>query len=375
MAEASGRADELAALWTWFADSFLPEYSPLYRSIATFVAGDREVLDLVLEAPPQAHLPLVLLGAVHYLVLGNLDHPLADLYEGRRQAGQDSQSDSAGRADSASQADPAGQVDPGPLFHDLCLSHRDELLEIMAERRVQTNEVARSALIAPAITKVSGTFDGPLHLVDVGASSGLNLLCDRYLLDYGSSGRCGPADAPVRIACAVRGGRLPVADRLEPFASRVGIDLDPPDLTDPDDVRWLLACVWPGTGRLERARAAIALAQKDPPKVLRGDATDLLPAVLDGLTSGGVVCVLTTWSFSYLLVEQRQRFVELLTDRGRERPVVWIAGDASGVADLGPGEKVGAEGDVLTAATFDGSTAFELLAQVHPHGQWIDWRA
>ena len=353
MTEVGEHTGELAQLWAWFADSFLPEYSPLYRAIAEHVAGDREVLGLVREAPPEAHLPLVLLAAVHYMVLGGVDHPLADVY--------------AGRSDAA----------PGPLFHDLCLSRRGDLLALMATRRVQTNEVARSALIGPPLTLVARSHGQPLHVVDVGTSAGLNLCCDRYLLDYGEMGRSGPPDSPVRISCAVRGGAPPIAEHLGPFASRIGIDLDPPDLEDPDDMRWLLACLWPDTGRLERARAAMVVARQEPPTVLRGDALDLLPEVFDGVAPEGVVCVLTTWSYAYLFTEQRQRFVELLAREGRRRPVVWLAGDSPGVVDLVEVASSGpADGEVLSAVTFDGrSTDARVLARVHPHGLWMDWLA
>ena len=62
-----------------------------------------------------------------------------------------------------------------------------------------------------------------------GASAGLNLFCDRYRLDYGTAGATGPADAPVRIECAVLGGAPPIArdaardrgaDRTRPRSGR-----------------------------------------------------------------------------------------------------------------------------------------------------------
>lgn len=357
MAEVTEQSDELAALWTWFAGNLLPEYSPLYTRIAGAVAQDRAVLDLVREAPPEAHLPLVLLAAVHYLVLGGVDHPLAAVYGGR------------------------SRQDPAPLFHDLCVQHRREILELMARRRVQTNEVARSALLGPALTWVSRAFGRPLHLVDVGASAGLNLCCDRYLLDYGDHGRTGPSDADVHIACAVRGGDPPIAPRLGPISERVGIDLDPVDLDDADDVRWLLACVWPDTGRLERARGAIEVARRQRPRVVGGDAVETLPRVLEALPPQAVVCVVTTWVLAYLSPDQRARFFDVLTEWGTRRPVVWICGESSGVVEglrhlESCRPRGSAEGEVLSAVTFDGGSADpELLARVHPHGFWLDWRA
>ena len=151
---------------------------------------------------------------------------------------------------------------------------------------MQTNEVGRSALIGPALTWAASRLPLPFRLVDVGSSAGLNMLCDRYLLDYGEHGTTGDPAAAVRVECTVLGGRPPIAPRLPEIGSRVGIDLDPPDLRDPDDSRWLLACVWPGTNRTERTERAIATAAADPPEVLQGDAADLLPGVIRSRRKG-----------------------------------------------------------------------------------------
>jgi hypothetical protein len=90
----------------------------------------------------------------------------------------------------------------------------------------------------------------------------------------------------------------------------------------------------------------------------------------------GVRCVVTTWSFAYLQVGERAAFVEILARAGRERPLVWLACDGRGVVDLvDPGDEE-PSGDVLSAVIFDADGAHpELLASVHSHGRWIDWRA
>ena len=245
--------DTLADLWDWFADRQFRGYSPLYERIARAVAASTEVLRLQQEAPPEAHLPPVLLGAVHFLLLDGLDHPLGDVYAGRSSA------------------------DPGPLFVGLCRQHGDELSALLQVRRVQTNDCGRSALLGPGLTWLRGRVPGPMALVDVGASAGLNLIADRYRLDYGPLGATGPPDSPVQIHCDVAGGHPPIASRLPEFVSRQGLDRSPIDLADPDDARWLLACVWPDTGRLERTAASIRLAQESLPTVHRGDAVEDLP--------------------------------------------------------------------------------------------------
>jgi len=343
--------DDLAALWRWFAEEQFRGYSPIYERIGFAVADDREVLELLREAPPEAHLPMMPLAAARYLLLGGLDHPLGDVYAGRSDA------------------------DPGPLFLDLCRRHRAPLLDVMATRRVQTNDCGRSALLGPALTWTARQITGPYCLVDVGASAGINLLCDRYLLDYGTHGTSGPPDSPVHVECDVVGGEPPIADRLPPIERRIGIDVSPVDLTDPADARWLLACVWPDTGRAERVEASIRVAQQDPPTLIPGRANEVLPGVLGDLPVGTTPIVVTTWAFAYFSLDERAAFVELLRAES-DRPLAWVSAENAGVVEaLGRAEPASAR-DVLGVVVFDrGTVAAHPLAYVHGHGNWIDWLA
>lgn len=343
--------DDLATLWRWFGEEQFRGYSPLYERIAASVAGDREVLALLRSAPPASHLPGVALAAARYLLLDGLDHPLGEVYAGRSTA------------------------DPGPLFLDLCRSQRSALLALLETRRVQTNDCGRCALIGPAITWVTERLPGPYAHVDVGASAGLNLLGDRYRLDYGTHGATGPADSTVQITCEVSRGDPPIRDRLPALASRVGIDRSPIDLADPADARWLLACVWPDTGRAERVEASIRLARQDPPTVLAGLANELLPGVLADLPTGTTAIVTTTWAFGYFSEEERAAFVDLLRVESARRPIAWVSAEGAGtVTALGTGRLD--EGEVLGALVFDGADiTTHRLARVHEHGNWIDWRA
>src|SRR5262249_28346043 len=195
-------------------------YSPLYDRICRAAARDEDVLDLVRAAPQEAHIPNVLLAAVHFLLLNGLDHPLGAVYAGTSDA------------------------DPWPLFREICFDHRDEIAALMETRRTNTNECGRSAVIGPALTWVATNVGAPLALCDVGRGGGLTLGCDRYRLDYGAAGATGPPDASVRIECEVAGGRPPIAPALPQIAARVGLDRSPVDLSVADDAQWLLACTW-----------------------------------------------------------------------------------------------------------------------------------
>jgi hypothetical protein len=348
---------DLAAIWLYIADSSCRGYSPLYDRICRSVADSDEVLALVSQAPPRGHNPLVLLAAVHYLLLGGLDHPLAAVYAATSDA------------------------DPGPLFVDLCLQHRDALLELLATQQVNTNEVGRSAVIGPALTAVASRLPTPLGLLDVGCSAGLNLLCDRYRLDYGPAGATGPADAPVEIRCEIVSGSPPIAPILPTITARIGLDRAPPDVHDPQQSRWQLACVWPDTGRLTRTTLALDEARRTPLTLVRGGAVEVVGELIAGLPRDATAVVTTTWVVAYFSSEQRTAFRDALAAASESRPVAWISAESHAVVDLIPSDGVpsdenGVEWSALGLVTFrDGAADPELLGYVHPHGSGLDWRA
>ena len=67
---------------------------------------------------------------------------------------------------------------------------------------------------------------------------------------------------------------------LEPrVRDRVGVDLDPVDVTTDEGALRLRSFVWPGQeGRLERLERAIEAVRREPPELVRGDVVDVLPA-------------------------------------------------------------------------------------------------
>jgi hypothetical protein len=353
-AAAAGEPEErLSQTWRDFGATECGAYSPLYAAICRSVADDPGLLALAAAAPPAGQQPNVLLAAVHYLVLSGLAHPLAEIYAGR--------------------ADPG----PGPaLFRDVCLAHRSTVSRILATRHTQTNEPGRAALLAAGLAAAADQLGEPVGLLDAGCSAGLNLLIDRYRLDYGPAGHLGPAGSPVVIGCALRGGPAPA--RLPVIAARLGLDRAPVDVTQAEDARWLLACVWPDTGRLARTAAAIDLARRHPPPVRPGDMVTDLDAALGTFDPGLPVVVVTTSACWYLSVPQRHAFLAVLARRARRQRLAWLSVDTPGVVDLGPVPPVpagtGAATSVMGLVTFEsGSPAGRALAWCHAHGAWLDW--
>jgi hypothetical protein len=181
-------------------------------------------------------------------------------------------------------------------------------------------------------------------------------------------------------------GAPPISARLPDLVARVGIDRSPIDLADPVDARWLLACVWPDTGRLERTAASIRLAQADRPPVIAGDASATLPGVLSDLPEGATAVVVTTAAFAYLGIEERRRFVAVLETESHHRRIAWLSAENHGVVELlATGDPPGhadaghadadADADVFGVVDFEsGTSRAQLLGLAHMHGTWIDWR-
>ena len=298
----------------------------------------------------------MLLAAVQFLVLGGSDHPLAGAY----------------RSPSVDDPDQLRR-----LLTSFCSQHREELSSILASRRIQTNEVGRAPGLALGLMCAANLIGEPLSLIDAGASAGLNLLMDEYQLRYGPDIHLGPASAEVRIDCAVEPRHLPIPSALPRLRNRAGLDRNPIDLSDSDNARWLEACIWPGTGRQERAAAAMRLIAGRDQMVRRGDMVADLPALIEVMRPGPVA-VVTSWSFSYLSEEERRGFEGVLAQAGRAGPVAWVCCDTAGVTQLFQPDQPPPDGgdipSVLGLAVFDGGgVRSHCLGYMHSHGQWVHW--
>jgi len=361
------RLDRLADVYRVLADSEFRGYCPIYERLATSLADDPTPLGPFVASIERVGLfPVLLFACVHDLVL-TADHPstrdadpvaeLAEIYAG-------------------------SGADPWPTFRRVLTEHIDELTTLLQARSVQTNEVGRTTALLPALTAVACNVGQPLALVELGPSAGLNLFLDRYAVDYGNGRSCGPQDSPVRLACEVRGElEPPLGDRPPLISSRQGIDLNPLDITDDSDRRWLDACLWPGLDyRRAQMHSAIEITRHDPPILHRGSATELLPEVLAGVDPEAVPCVVSTWVLGYLTPEQRHCVLSIVDDVGSQRAIALVTGEYPGVADWLPAPALPAPTDGERGASLvgirrwtDGTCSTASVAWMQAHGRWLGW--
>lgn len=237
---------------------------------------------------------------------------------------------------------------------------RRQLWESLARRSLQTNDPTRAiAWILPAALAAAAEPDRPLALFEIGCSGGLNLVADRLSPEW------------------VRGdGAALTLEPLPAIERRVGYDLRPIDLLDPDDARWLRASIWPGQReRGERLEAAIdafrALAQEGAaPTIERRSAAEIPPRlpVLD--RTGPRAIAFQSIVRDYLPEAERRRYEEGMRSwlfACAPAAAIWIELEVTDeVRDGGPPVE-------LVAHTSGGDRiSSRLLAHTEPHPAVID---
>lgn len=291
--------------------------------------------------PAGASLPLRLAGGLHALVLSGRAPDLAAVY-------------------------------PPKTVHDdkmrstvlAALNTYEDYLLDWVESAPQTNEVRRSAALMAAAAVVKTHFDLPFWLSELGASGGLNMMWDHFELCLAGM-RMGPLDPVLTLAPDWEGPLPPLA--LPRIAARAGVDLNPLDPRNPDDLLRMTAFLWPDQPeRLALTRAAAAVM--DAP-ISRSDAIDWLEERLAQAPSGHVHLIQHTVAWQYFPPQAQLRGCRLIEEAGAtatsDNPLAWLALETDG-------DTKGAVGAALTLRLWPGDITLN-LGRADFHGRWIRW--
>ncbi|MCY3568600.1 MAG: DUF2332 domain-containing protein [Chloroflexi bacterium] len=332
--------------------------SPLYAELSYGISLDHDLLELAAQKRKRQPAPNMLFAAVQYLLLSgaeHAEHPLASHYPIVSGAER--------------------PMEPAfPAFRDFCLSYRDDLLELIRTRRTQTNVVRRCTCLLPAFSMVQRESALPLALIDVGASAGLNLNVDRYRYRYLRGGQeeavWGRAEAKVSLEAELRGeGRMPQLAEDLAIEFRGGIDLNPIDLRNEDELRWLRALIWPEhVERHQRLIAAATELARSPVDLRRGDAVELLPRMIADTPPETALTVYSTVALYQIPSAGRERIFRTLQETSNERPV-WLVTLELRMEDI---DEVQMPSLSITRYA-NGAAERQLLARSSPHGWWIEW--
>ncbi len=373
--EDSGRRVGLVARFeaqARFCTASSPLYHQLFAIFGRRLAADDAFAGWLLAA--SAHrasfdVPLLLLAALHQAVLGHsaATRELAAWYP------------SAGGKKEASE----------PGFSQVLTQSvdalRPELATFIASRPVQTNEAARGLCwLLPACY----TGWPAAHLVELGASAGLNLIAEQR--SYALADTAGPAAArylfgrgrEAAFAAQGEGVFAPPESTAGPqILSRTGCDLAPIQLSSAAERRYLAAFVWADQlGRMRTLNQAIDTllhvnGADTPVSLLACRLPQELPDFLQALPRLAAPCILFN---SYLNVYLPDKGESMQAHIARwaltqEQPVLWLQWEhLRANASSGKPPAFGWLG--WTAQLWHhGQRQNWHLAWVHPHGGRIAW--
>ncbi len=235
----------------------------------------------------------------------------------------------------------------------------------------QTNETGRATGLAAGFMWLGSLSPQPFHMLELGASAGLNLNWDQFRYahpPWGRTGGSGPL-APAVVEGAAPDW-LPIA-----IASRAACDQNPLDPASEEDRLRLRAYVWADqAGRLDRLTAALDLAAASPHRVQKADAARWIRQQLQPGLQAGTTVVYHSVFFQYPPQEVRSAIAEAIETAGAkatgDRRLAWVRFEPETVLG-GPRDSLRY---VLNVVGWDGSGRTEAtLAEVDPHGRTMTW--
>ncbi|MBV5319114.1 MAG: DUF2332 domain-containing protein [Desulfobulbaceae bacterium] len=357
-----------------FAAGYSPLYSRLFGLLADWLAaepGRDRLVDWLLQAGAARSsfdVPLLLLAGLHRDILNEV-------------------AEVAGLAEYYPTVGGTQATDDPNLAADLraaMLARQTSLAAFIGSASVQTNETGRGLCwLLPVL------YPGwkSIHLVDLGASAGLNLVAEQrhYQLISTEAGRgllvLGSGEAPQFVVASQGDVPLPPERHLLPtIASRIGCDFAPFPLTTDVDEQTLAAFVWGDqVERLARLRQGIIALHRTqtteaPVQLYPAHLPDALPRFLEEQLTVGNEAPLVFYN-TYLTTYLQDKGASLRPQLAawalkQSQPVLWLQWEPSW-----QGMKPPNFGWLAWTADLwlDGRHRQWHLAWAQPHGTHIQW--
>ncbi len=349
-----------------FAEGYAPLTARLFAQVATWLeapAAGEDPLVTWLVAATEGRQPFavtnLLLAGLHRDVLAGVP-AVADLARFYPTAGGE-----------------PGRPNLEPALREAILARRESLATFLQTATVQTNETGRGLVW---LLPLSLTDWPAAHLVDLGASAGLNLLADQrhYRLEGTDGTICElGAGSPGQFVSRVTGPLESWCRQIRSvprLLTRLGGDLRPFRLAGPDDELTLMGFVWTDhVARLNRLREALAVRRtftgpcRLEPLTLPADLGAFLERHLPA--DGAPVVIYNTVVTAYLpergtgLAREVARWA-----KGSGRIVLWLQWEPLRVGSRPARDDYAWTADIWSAA---GQRRHQ-LGWVHPHGGPIE---
>ncbi len=301
---------------------FCAEYgSPFTGELILRMAGDIEaggpVAALVAGWPsnPRADaLSLRLAGALHAAVLTGRDAALAAAYPAQA---------------------PNWDMDQTWLLARAFLEREHSWVRDFIRSPPQTNESRRAIALLAGFLGFAKDWSGPIDMLELGASAGLNLNWDRFSYRAGSWSWGGESD--VLIDTDWHGPAPPTQARPN-IRNRAACDLNPLDIRDEASRLTLKSYIWPDQAdRLVRFDGAVTLALKHGVNVERASADEWLAHQLAQRADDAAIIVYHSVFLQYPPRDVRNSIIAAIAEAGAraspQAPLAWVRLEPEAVTD------------------------------------------
>lgn len=259
-------------------------------------------------------LSLRLTGALHFAALSGRDAQLAALY-------------------------PPGNTDwrmddVWPVARAFLERHQGWVADFI-KSAPQTNETRRSIAILAAFQAFAQTYDGPIDMLELGASAGLNTNWNHFHYKT-ATWEWGDSTSAVQVDTDWNGAPPPLGALN--IRSVAACDLNPLDITDAAQRLQLRSYVWPDQPeRLARFDGAVSLALAARRKVERADAAEWLQRKLPARARDTATVIYHSIFLQYPPRETRDAIAEAIRSAGEaatvDAPVAWIRVEPEALTD------------------------------------------
>ena len=333
--------------------------SPFTAELCETMADDFEAGGIIADLtggwithPVQDALALRLAGALHAIALTEPEGRLAQVWPQQ------------GRAWSMAEAWPVAVES---------LRAREHWVRDFLKSPPQTNEVRRAVGLWPGLCAAAKAFDGPMDVLELGASAGLNLSTDRFHYDGGTWTWDSPVAGP-RVALSTQwSGPPPRFPAHAAIRHRAACDQKPLNAALPEDRLRLRAYIWPDQPeRLERVNAAMEIARAQSIKPDAQDAGAWIAEKLAARAKDSLTVIYHSVFFQYPPQAVRDAITLAIETEGAcataEAPLAWLRFEPGGI--LGHEQKGASM--ILELIEWP-SGRKRVLADIDPHGRFVHW--
>ena len=344
--------EQIAEAFRVFAYDECKGSSALYYKLCNKIAEDVDLLNIAAKVRYGQPVPNSFLASVHFLLLANTGHSLAHYYPSisKREI----------------------EEIPFTLFKAFCIENKDKIIQIVADRIVQTNAINRCSYLAPIFSKlIEDNHERAVTMIDIGTSAGLTLNWNKYEYNYNKIVSIGKSNT--KVNAEVRDSAIPEFKLPKKEIRKIGIDQHIIDPANIEEARWLQALIWPDQlERFEILNEALKNEDLKTIEFIEADTVIDFAKIIEAITKENLLIVYCTHAMYQFPIKMKEEFWEMLDKVGEERDFYFLSAEVI----KSQREKYNAQNAVVELTIYkDGTKKQSLMAEANSHGNWFTWKA